>query len=658
MTGMDRGRVLWTPPPERRARSSLRAFAEAASRQSGRTLAAYDDIHRWSIEDPAAFWRLIWDFTKVIGEGDLREALAGHDLPGARWFPRARLSFAENLLRHATTARGVADAGRPALIFECEDEALRRVVTLGELSSQVARCQKGLARLGVRPGDRVAAFTPNLPEAVVAMLAATSLGAIWSSCSPDFGPQGVLDRFGQIEPRVLLAADGYLYAGKRHPLGERIRNITERIPSIRSTVVYPHAGPPVEGLRGQVSWHDLLSGGESSPAFERFPFDHPAYILYTSGTTGIPKCIIHGAGGTLLKHLEEHILQVDLRREDVFFYFTTCGWMMWNWLVSGLATGAAVVLYDGSPLHPDAGRLFRMIDRNGITVFGTSPRFLSAVADSGLVPRDAFSLASLRTILSTGSPLHAARFEWVYDAIKKDVELSSISGGTDIVGCFVCGSPFHAVRAGEISCRALGMKVESLDEEGRPLVGKKGELACSVPFPSIPVGFWNDPDGSRYRAAYFARYPGKWHHGDYIEIAEDGYSVIHGRSDATLNPGGVRIGTAEIYRAVEGLPEVREALAVGREIGGDERIVLFVVLSPGTTLDTALEARIRDTIRKETSPRHVPAEIHAIPEVPRTLSGKSVEIAAAKVLRGEEVKNLEALANPDALEHIRKFAVP
>jgi acetoacetyl-CoA synthetase len=653
---MDRGRVLWTPSPERRARSSLRAFADAASRRTGRALATYEEIHRWSIEDPAAFWRLVWDFTGVIGEGELEPALSGRGMPGARWFPGARLSFAENLLRHASAAGTGPGAARPALIFECEDESLRRVVTLGELAGGVARARAGLERLGVGPGDRVAAFTPNVPEAVIGMLAASSLGAIWSSCSPDFGPRGVLDRFGQIGPKVLLAADGYVYAGKRHPLGERIRHIVEHVPSIRSTVIYPYAGPSVEGIPGQVSWSDLLAGGEARHSFARPPFDHPLYILYTSGTTGVPKCIVHGAGGTLLKHLEEHVLQVDLRRDDVLFYFTTCGWMMWNWLVSGLASGAAVVLHDGSPLHPDAGRLFRMIDRNGITVLGTSPRFLSAVEDSGLVPRDAFSLASLRTILSTGSPLHPARFEWVYRAVKEDVELSSISGGTDIVGCFVCGSPFHPVRAGEISCRALGMKVESLDEEGKPVLGEKGELVASLPFPSMPVGFWNDPDGSRYRDAYFTRYPGKWHHGDYIQFAEDGYSVIHGRSDATLNPGGVRIGTAEIYRAVEGFPEVREALAVGRQAEGDERIVLFVVLAPGAALDAALEARIRDAVRKAASPRHVPSEIHAIPEVPRTLSGKSVEIAAAKVLRGEEVKNRDALANPEALEYIRRFA--
>jgi acetoacetyl-CoA synthetase len=467
----------------------------------------------------------------------------------------------------------------------------------------------------------------------------------------------VLDRFGQIAPRLLFAADVHVYAGKHHGLEDRIHTLAAAIPSIEHVVVYPHRGPEVRHVPGLVRWSELLSSGGDTPLrCERLPFAHPLAILYTSGTTGVPKCIVHSAGGTLLKHLEELVLQVDLRPADVLFYFTTCGWMMWNWLASGLATGAAIVIYDGSPLHPDPGRLFRLIDRSGITVFGTSPRFLASVESSGLEPRSGHSLATLRTVLSTGSPLHAAQYEWVYRALKADVHLASISGGTDLIGCFVLGSLLHPVRSGEIACRALGMRVESRDEEGRTLAGEKGELVCTAPFPSMPVSFWNDADGAKYRSAYFSRFPGVWHHGDFIEIHPDGASVIHGRSDATLNPGGVRIGTAEIYRALAAVKEVVDALAVPREVPGDVRIALFVVLAPGAALDETLERRIRTTIRSAASPRHVPHEIHAIREVPRTVSGKAVELAVARVLRGEEVNNREALANPEALEQFRRFS--
>lgn len=643
-----RGTLLWTPPPRRQAASALRDFMEVVSERVGRRFDRYPELYEWSIQDLPRFWQTVWDYCAVIHSGEIEEAVSTPRMPGARWFEGARLNFAENLLRH--------HGNRAALIFESEDESLRRSLTFDELRTDVARCARALGRAGVGAGDRVAAFTPNVPEAIVAMLATSAIGAIWSSCSPDFGLQGVLDRFGQIEPKVLLAADECLYAGKRHALLERVKAIRERIPSIRTVVVCSYTGRGLAVLADQTAWEDFLGGPEGPPTFNRRPFDHPLAILYTSGTTGVPKCIVHGAGGTLLKHLEEHVLQVDLHREDVFFYYTTCGWMMWNWLASGLATGATVVLYDGSPLHPDPGRLFRMIDRNGISVFGTSPRFLSAVESSGLVPREEFSLATLRTVLSTGSPLHPSQFEWVYRSVKADVMLSSISGGTDLIGCFVCGSPLHPVRAGEIPCRALGMKVESLDENGCPVAGKKGELVCSAPFPSMPVRFWNDPDGSKYLSAYFERFPGKWHHGDFIELLDDGASIIHGRSDATLNPGGVRIGTAEIYRAIQGVPGLLDALAVSRDVGGDVRIVLFVVLAPGQTLDEALEKAIRTKIRGETSPRHVPAEIHQITEVPRTISGKSVELAVAKVLRGEEVKNRDALANPEALEQFKRYA--
>ncbi len=636
-----RGKVLWTPPAERQAGSAIRAFM-------GQTFSDYAMLQKWSVSKPAEFWNAVWNFCEVIHSGEVRSVLSNSRMPGALWFEGAELNFAENLLRH--------NGARTAIVFESENESLRRTLSFDDLRDQVARCAEGLRRAGVQPGDRVCAFTPNVPEAVVAYLATASIGAIWSSCSPDFGPQGVIDRFGQIGPRVLFAADETRYSGNRHELDGRIEEIQSRIPTIDTVVVYPFARERPTLRPGQVAWADFL-GEKSEPLrFERFPFAHPLAILYTSGTTGVPKCIVHSAGGTLLKHLEEHRLQVDLRPEDKFFYFSTCGWMMWNWLVSGLATGCTIVLYDGNPLHPDASRLFRMVDQDGISIFGTSPRFLSAVENAGLVPRDIFSLGSLRTMLSTGSPLHPRQFEWVYRAIKDDVMLSSISGGTDLIGCFVLGSPLHPVRSGEISCKALGMDVESLDEEGRPLVNEKGELACATPFPSMPIKFWNDPDGAKYKAAYFERFPGKWHHGDLIELFEDGASVIHGRSDATLNPGGVRIGTAEIYRALQGVPGVVEGIAVGRRAGADERIVLFVVLDKGLQLDSECERAIRSRIRAEVSPRHVPAEIHQIAEVPRTMSGKSVELAVARILRGEEVKNLSTLANPEALEQFRKFA--
>src|SRR6185503_3512899 len=488
-------RILWTPSDERKEASNLRRFAAFASRRTGREFPDYQSLHRWSVEDPAGFWKAVWDFCEVVQGGQVLSVLEEPRLPGARWFRGAELSFSENLLRH----RG----SRPALVSAGEDEGFRAAMTFDELADQVARLRAGLLRLGVRPGDRVAAFTPNGTEAVAAFLAAASLGAVWSSCSPDFGVEGVVDRFGQIGPRVLFAATACRYGGKIHALGERLKAILERIPSIESTVLYTGPGgmeSPASGLRGQVlRFADLVAGGPdpAGSGHDRFPFDHPLAILYTSGTTGVPKCIVHGAGGTLLKHLEEHALQVDLKEDDVFFYYTTTGWMMWNWLVSGLASGATVVLYDGSPLQPDPGRLFRLIDREGISVFGASPRFLSAVEDSGLEPRRTASLATLRTMLSTGSPLHPHQFEWVYRSVKEDLHLASISGGTDLIGCFVLGSPFHPVRSGEIQCRALGMDVASLDEEGRPAVGRKGELVCSTPFPSMPLRFWNDPDGKR-----------------------------------------------------------------------------------------------------------------------------------------------------------------
>ncbi len=646
------GEVLWAPSPERVRASSLQAFVDFLQTSRGRSFATYDELHRWSVEDIGAFWQAVGEFCGWIHAGQTSPALGDPAMPGARWFENVRLNFAENLL-HARVGRDgkEIEGDRTAIIFEGELDDLRREMTYAELRDRVRRCAAGLRRLGLRSGERVAALTPNVPEAVVAMLATASLGAIWSSCSPDFGAAGVLDRFGQIEPRFLFAADGYVYNGKRHALGDRLQAVLDSIPSIEHTIMVPFAGPEVSGLRGQVAWDELLAD-DPPGGFEvdKFPFAQPLYILYTSGTTGKPKCIVHGAGGTLLKHLEEHRLQTDVQAGTVLCYFTSCGWMMWNWLVSGLASGATIVLYDGSPLHPGPQRLFDMIDRDRISIFGTSPRFLSVVEKSDYVPRENASLKSLRTILSTGAPLHAPQFEWVYENVKDDLQLASISGGTDLVGCFVLGSPFHPVRSGEIQCRALGMKVESVDDRGEPVVGRKGELVCSAPFPSMPVGFWNDPDGERYRSAYFDRFPGRWHHGDFIEFTENGSAIIYGRSDATLNPAGVRIGTAEIYRVVEQLDEVTDSLAVGIDEDGDVKILLYVVLAAGFSLDEALVDRIRKAIRARTSPRHVPAEVHAIREVPRTISGKPVELAVTQILRGEEPGNRDALANPEALD--------
>jgi acetoacetyl-CoA synthetase len=644
-------RPLWTPPADRVARSQLQGFLGFLSKTRGLEFADYAALHRWSVDELEDFWAAAWEFLGIRHVDPYRKILSDRAMPGAKWFEGTSLSFAENLL----FSPQLKDSGQTAIIFESEDENRRREITFEELDEQVALCGAALHRLGVEEGDRVAALTPNVPEAVVAMLATSSLGAIWSSCSPDFGPQGILDRFGQIEPVVLFACDSYLYNGKRYALDDRLKSVLESVPSIRHVIVYTYAGPTDTVLRGQLAWDDFLETGRENreSRYSLFPFDQPIAILYTSGTTGAPKCLVHSAGGALLKHKEELMLQTDVQPGDVAFYFTTCGWMMWNWLVSALACGATIVLYDGSPVWPDMGRLFRLIDRNGITLFGTSARFLATVEKSGYRPRESNDLGSLRTITSTGSPLHAPQFEWIYHDLKQDVHVASISGGTDIVGCFVLGAPGLPVHAGEIQCRALGMDVHSFDDAGKARIGEKGELVCSAPFPSMPVSFWND-DGSRYRSAYFERYPGHWHHGDFIEFTERGSAIIHGRSDATLNPGGVRIGTAEIYRVVEQFDEVTDCIAVGLEEDGDTKILLYVVLANGHALDDALRDRLKKAIRSQTSPRHVPAEIHKITEVPRTISGKAVEIAISRVLQGLDPGNRDALANPEALDQFTK----
>jgi acetoacetyl-CoA synthetase len=640
------GEVLWTPSPERVAASAMRQFLRTAPGAP----VDYDDLWRWSVDDMPAFWEKVWRDLGVIASAPYERVMGKPRMPGTEWFRGARLNFAEHLLRRTDDDPAVIGAG------EGRDD---RTVSAAELRRLVARAQRGLRALGVGEGDRVAGIVPNAIETVVLMLATTASGAVWSSCSPDFGPMGVVDRFGQIRPKVLVTADGYRYNGKTHGLREKVADVLDRIDGIEHVVAFDFAGLGLELEGRDVTWLDeLLSNEAEEPEFAQLAFDHPLYIMYSSGTTGAPKSIVHGAGGTLLKHLVEHRLHSDVGPGDRVFWFTTCGWMMWNWLVSGLAAEACIVLYDGSPTHPDVGTLWRMAERTGVTHFGTSPKFLAACENAGLHPADEANLARVRSVMSTGSPLNPEQFDWVYENVKRDVHLVSISGGTDIIGCFAAGNPLLPVRRGELQCRGLGMAVEAWDERGEPVVGEKGELVCTKPFPSMPIAFWGDEDGSRYRAAYFDDFPGVWTHGDFIEIRPEGGVVIYGRSDTTLNPGGVRIGTAEIYRAIEPLPEIADSVVVGRPVDGDVEVVLCVVLAEGVELTDELVARIRSTIREQTTPRHVPRHVFAVPEVPYTISGKKVEKAVRSVLSGETVGNRDALANPGALDSYANLPFP
>ena len=633
-------RPLWTPSPERMAASNLARFMAPLG------FTTFEQVLRHSVEEPEAFWARLWDFCDVKAETrGSRVLVDATKMPGAKFFPDARLNYAENMLRRNDDA--------DALVFRGEDKVRRRM-SWAELNQAVARLHRAFTAAGVKAGDRICAVVPNMPESIIAFLAASSIGAIWSSCSPDFGERGILDRFGQIEPKILIACDGYYYAGKTIRMAEKIGNVLRELKSVERALVIDYIGeadavakalPKGETLAGFVSGHS-----DAPIKFAQLPPEHPLYILYSSGTTGIPKCIVHGAGGILLKHLSEHVLNTDTKPTDKLFYFSTCGWMMWNWLVSGLAAGATLLLYDGSPFHPSERVLFDYADDEGMTIFGTSAKYIDAVKKSGIVPKETHKLSSLRAMLSTGSPLSAESFDFVHSGIRADMQIASISGGTDICGCFVGGNPLSPVWRGEIQGAMLGVAVDVYDEQARPVRGEKGELVCVKPFPSMPVMFWNDPDGSKYHNAYFARFPGIWCHGDFAEITPHNGMIIHGRSDATLNPGGVRIGTAEIYAQVEQVPEVIEAIAIGQDWDGDVRVVLFVRLRAGAMLDEALVAAIRKKIRDGASPRHVPAKLVAVADIPRTKSGKITELAVRDVVHGRVVKNKEALANPEALE--------
>ncbi len=648
--------LLWKPGDERVARANLTAFIEMAQRRRPE-IANFGSLYRWSIEKPDEFWPAVWEFCQVRASRkwdtvvrDPRQSPVSEF--AKEWFAGAKLNFAENLLRYRDD--------RAALVF-WNEQGRQRSLTYQDLYDQVARTAAALRRQGITVGDRVAAFMPNLPETVVAMLATTSIGAIWSSTSPDFGLEGVMDRFGQIEPKILFTADGYRYNGKTFHSLDRVGKIAQRIPSIEKVVVanYLQSDASLDNIPNAIPLDEFVNpapGQSEQLTFAQLPFQHPLYILYSSGTTGVPKCIVHGAGGTLLQHLKELVLHTDLKRDDRIFYFTTCGWMMWNWLVSSLAVGATVFLYDGSPFHPDPDVLWKMSAQERVTVFGTSAKYLAAIQKADLEPARTHDLSALRTILSTGSPLPGESFDYVYGNVKRDVCLSSISGGTDIVSCFALGNPIGPVYRGELQTRGLGMDVQVYDDHGRSIQNEKGELVCAAPFPSMPIYFFNDADGSQYRSAYFEHFPGVWRHGDWVELTRHDGMIFYGRSDAVLNPGGVRIGTAEIYRQVEKLDEVLESIVTAWQSDGDERVVLFVKLRPDLTLGDDLREKIRKQIRESTTPRHVPWKILQVADIPRTISGKIVELAVRDVIHNRPVKNKDALANPESLDLFKNLS--
>jgi acetoacetyl-CoA synthetase len=639
-------KIFWKPSEKQITKTNMYRFMNFVNQRFGSSISEYSDLYQWSVDNIPDFWAAMWDFAEIKASFSYDQVIDDpHKMPGANWFSGARLNFAENLLRYQDD--------RIALIFRGEDHE-RRVITYAELYDEVARLAKSLRDLGVQAGDRVTGFMPNMPEAIMAMLAATSIGAVWSSCSPDFGINGVLDRFGQIRPRVLFTADGYWFKGKGLDSLDRVSQIIKEIPSIEKVVVVPYTSekPEIKVMPNAVHYGEFKSSEMGlSIIFEQLPFDHPLYIMYSSGTTGLPKCMVQSAGGVLINQLKELILHTDLKREDTIFYFTTCGWMMWNWLTASLGVGATLVLYDGNPFHPDPGALWQMVQDEKITVFGTSAGYVAALMNAGVKPGKEYDLAPLRAVLSTGSPLSIEGFEFIYQEVKEDLQLSSISGGSDINGCFALGNPIGSVYAGELQCRGLGMKVEAFDDQGRSIINQLGELVCTAPSPSMPIYFWDDPDSKKYHSAYFDVYPNVWRHGDFIEIRDNGGVVIYGRSDATLNPGGVRIGTADIYRLVERFKEIEDSLVVGQDWKSDVRVILFVKMQPDHDLTDDLIKRIKKLLREEASPRHVPAKILAVPDIPYTLNMKKVELAVKKVIQGQAVLNNDALKNPESLDY-------
>ena len=639
-------KLLWKPSEDQIKRSNMYRFMGAINEKYQQNFSDYQSLYEWSIENIAEFWAAMWEFADVIASKPYEEVIDDvNKMPGAKWFSGARLNFAENLLRYRDE--------RVALIFKGEGQQTTRL-TYGELYDEVARLARALKDAGVVPGDRVVGFVPNMPAAIIAMLAATSLGATWSSCSPDFGIKGVLDRFGQIKPKILFTANGYFFKGKKLDSLERIANIIKELPSIEKVIVVPYTEkePDISAIPNAVHYDSFKSSEINLDIeFEQLPFDHPVYIMYSSGTTGLPKCMVQSAGGILIHHLKELMLHTDLKRDDTIFYFSTCGWMMWNWLTSSLAVGASLVLFDGNPFHPHPGALWEMAQDEKITVFGTSAGYIAALINAGVKPGKTYDLSPLRAVLSTGSPLSIEGFEYIYNEVKTDLQLASIAGGTDLNGCFALGNPTGPVYAGELQCRGLAMDVRAFDENGNELINQEGELVCCRPFPSMPIYFWDDPDGRKYQSAYFNVFPGIWRHGDFVTVTDRGGVVMLGRSDTTLNPGGVRIGTAEIYRQVEQIEEIDDSVVIGQNWENDIRVVLFVQLAAGHQLTDELVDKIKQTIRTNTSPRHVPAKILSIPAVPYTLNMKKVELAVKKVVEGQPVLNKDALSNPEVLDY-------